>query len=158
MAYHGTGEYLRMVARAVRDTFRFSGRATRTQMVVYYLATLLLWQLGKVGLGLWLEYDQADLASQALWLALILPIPALLVRRFHDNGRSGHWLWLAVFSFALWTVRWTVSYKLGTQARIDLDSTIWPLDWLATLANIATVALIVMPGNSGANRYGANPR
>jgi uncharacterized membrane protein YhaH (DUF805 family) len=103
-------------------------------------------------------FDLRNLIGDALACVIAIPVPALLVRRFHDQGRTGRWIWLAVFVFILWALRTAWSLALGIEARIELDRTIWPLDWLAIIASIITVVLIVLPGTVGTNRFGSDPR
>jgi uncharacterized membrane protein YhaH (DUF805 family) len=151
-------EYAQLTLRALSHSFKFSGRSTRTELVVYYLASILVMLVWELIGGLILDLDQARIADQVFGLALLLPIPALLFRRFHDQDRTGQWLWLSALVFVLWAARKVVVWQSGIDARIALDKTIWPLDWLATFANIVTLLLIVLPGTDGPNRFGPDPR
>jgi uncharacterized membrane protein YhaH (DUF805 family) len=44
------------------------------------------------------------LLSDLYSLAVLLPTLALAVRRLHDTGRSGWWLFIALIPFAGWIV------------------------------------------------------
>lgn len=144
--------------RTVRDSFTFSGRATRTEVASYLLAAVLLSVGVSFATGLALPYETHNLIGNALAALLAIPVPALLVRRLHDQDRTGRWVWLAVFAFGVWAVRTIVSQLLGYDARIQLDTWIWPLDWLVIFTNIAIILAIVLPGTPGPNRYGPDPR
>ncbi len=99
------------VGRIVRNSVRFSGRATRGEFWwwVLVLAFVLL-IASAVQLALPFLYARdfnpsaRDLLSVflgtgvAIWLVTLLPTTAVAVRRLHDTGRSGWWvlLWYAV--------------------------------------------------------------
>ena len=144
--------------RTLRDSFTFAGRASRTEFASFVLAAVLLAAGVSFTTGLALPYETHNLIGNVLAVLLAIPVPALLIRRFHDQDRTGRWVLLAVFAFVFWAVRAAVSQVLGYDARIALDAWVWPLDWLTTIANIATILLIILPGTRGANRYGADPR
>jgi uncharacterized membrane protein YhaH (DUF805 family) len=144
--------------RTLRDSFTIAGRATRTEFASYVLAAVLIAAGVSFTTGLTLPYETHNLIGNVLAVLLAIPVPALLIRRFHDQDRTGRWVFLAVFAFAFWAVRAAVSQVLGYDARITLDAWVWPLDWLMTIANIATILLIVMPGTNGPNRFGPDPR
>lgn len=144
--------------RTARFALTFSGRATRTEVASYALGALLVSVAVSLVSGLLLDFETRMLLTNALALALAAPVPALLVRRLHDQGRSARWVWLAVFGFTVWAGRTLVSLALGYETRITLDKVIWPLDWLVILANIAMILLIILPGTQGPNRFGPDPR
>lgn len=144
--------------RTIRQTFVLGGRATRTEVASYALAALIVTFGVSLVTGLTLPYKAHNLIGNLLALAIAVPVPALLARRLHDQDRSGRWVWLAVFGFAIWALRAAVAQGSGYDSRIALDKVIWPLDWLVILANISVVLLIVLPGTPGPNRYGPDPR
>lgn len=136
----------------------FSGRATRMEVVSYILAVVLV----QIAMGLIamlvLTYDQRQALGDVLALLIALPVPALIARRCHDQGRSGHWAWLAVLVFVLWAARTVVARAWGIETRITVDQYLWPLDFAAAIASIATIALLFLPGTAGSNRFGSDPR
>ena len=143
---------------AVRRSFGFAGRSTRSELIAYLFASLLVSVPVSFVTGLLLLHDQHLLIMNGLTLLLAIPLPALLVRRLHDSGRSGAWVWLAVLVFAVWLVRTAISFKLGMGARLSFDSWTWLLDWLVILANLTSVLLALLPGTKGPNRFGDDPR
>lgn len=154
-AYPG---FVPCLKRVLRGTFRYSGRARRTDLIVYAVTALwlvpLLLSLGELIAGKNLPRE-ADLALGAL---LAIPFLALFVRRCHDSGRSGRWAWLLLPGLLLPLVRSIAALNGGIGANLQLDRFIWPLDWLAIATNLGAVALCLIPGTSGTNRFGDDPR
>src|ERR1700712_1096614 len=74
----------------LRKYARFSGRARRAEYWWFYLLSLLV-----SGFGTTIDrLSGSPYAGNGIALALALPTIAVTVRRFHDGGRSGWWLWL----------------------------------------------------------------
>ncbi len=138
--------------------FTFSGRATRTELASYILSAILLTLAASFAAALLTEYQTRALVSDVLTVLLAIPVPALLVRRLHDQDRTGKLAWLAAFSFTVWLVRMILSYTTAMDVRIGLDRMIWPIDWLVILANLGAVILAILPGTPGPNRFGPDPR
>ncbi len=144
--------------RTVRRSFAVSGRSTRSELVSYLFGTLLISVPLSFVTGLTLTHDAHMLAGNTATLLLAIPLPALLMRRLHDSGRSGAWAWLAVLSFSIWLARTVISAAWGMNARLTFDGWTWLIDWAVIMANLASVFLAMLPGSTGANRYGADPR
>ena len=144
--------------QVLHNTFARAGRATRSELISYLFACLLLSVPVSFVTGLALTHDAHMLASNAVTLLLALPVPALLVRRFHDSGRGGAWVWLAVLSFSIWLARTAISAAWGMDARLSFDGWTWLVDWAVIIANLATIMLALLPGTKGPNRYGSDPR
>lgn len=145
-------------AATLRRTFRPGGRATRSEVLSYLLATLLVSVPVSFVSRLAMPYEAHLLLTNALAVVLALPMPALLARRLHDQGRSGWWALLALPAFAVWLIRTVVSAKWGIDARLAFDSWTWLLDWLVILTNIGCVIMVLQPGSKGPSRYGPDPR
>lgn len=141
----------------VRHSLTFAGRARRSELLTYLLASVLVSLPVSFVSGLVLPYEQHLLATNVLALLLALPIPALLARRIHDAGWSGRWTLLALPGFALWLARAGVSALWGIDARLNFDRWTGLVDWLVILANIACVILVLLPGSAGTNRFGESP-
>jgi uncharacterized membrane protein YhaH (DUF805 family) len=146
------------VRDTIENTLTFEGRTTRTEVANYGFVALLATVMVALVAGYFAAFDLRNLLGNILACVIAIPVPAMLIRRYHDQDRTGRWVWLAVIVFAVWAVRAAVSQMLGLDARLALDAWIWPLDWLITLANIATILLIVLPGTKGVNRFGPDPR
>ena len=143
---------------AVLRTFAFAGRSTRSELIAYLFATLLVSVPISFITGLLLPHDQHLLIMNGLTVLLALPLAALLVRRLHDSGRCGAWVWLAVLVFVIWLARTAISFTLGMGARLSFDSWTWLLDWVVILANLTSMLLALLPGSKGPNRFGDDPR
>ena len=143
---------------ALRRSFVLHGRASRSELISYLFATLLVSVPVSFVSGLALTRDAHMLAGNAVTLLLAVPVPALLVRRLHDSGRSGVWVWLAVLSFSIWLARTAISAIWGINARLSFDGWTWLIDWAVIMANLASVMLALLPGTRAPNRYGADPR
>ena len=144
--------------QVLRRSFVLSGRATRSELISYLFASLFVSVPLSFVTGLVLTHDAHMLVGNAATLLLAIPLPALLVRRLHDSGRSGVWVWLAVLSFSIWLARTTISVAWGMSARLSFDGWTWLIDWAVIMANLASVFLALLPGSNGPNRYGADPR
>lgn len=139
-------------------SFDFGGRATRSELISYLFASLLVSVPLSFITGLALTHEAHMLVGNAATLLLALPLPALLVRRLHDSGRSGAWVWLAVLSFSIWLARTAISAAWGMGARLSFDGWTWLIDWAVIMANLASILFALLPGSKGPNRYGADPR
>lgn len=154
-AYPG---FVTSLKRVLRGTFRYGGRTRRTDLIVYAVTALwlvpLALSLGELIAGRDLPRE-ADLGLGAL---LALPFVSLFVRRCHDSERTGTWVWLLLPELVLPLVRGIAGLSGGIGANLQLDRFIWPLDWLAIATNLGVVALCLIPGSAGTNRFGGDPR
>lgn len=144
--------------RTAALSFTLAGRAGRTELASYILAAVFMTLLVSFAAALLFEYEVRHLVRNALAIILAVPVPALLVRRLHDQDRTGALVWLAAPAVGLWAVRTVISATSGIDGRIAFDRWTWPLDWFVILANLALVILLIMPGSPGANRFGPDPR
>lgn len=149
--------------------FDFGGRSTRTEAVSFWLLYLIAnsWQLHWSGDG---EQSLA-VAFQVIWAAVwALACIALTVRRLHDQGRSG---WLAIGLPLLAEPRWgllilllshepLIHKDLSRSASIDLlaPSSLQSIIILSLGLLLGAIWLIILllPGERGGNRFGADPR
>lgn len=136
----------------------FTGRATRTEVAVYAISAAMVLLAVSFITALFATFEVRNLVSNGLTLMLAIPVPALLVRRLHDQDRSGTLAWLAAIGLAVWVVRTGIALTLGTEARIGFDRMIWAIDWLVILANLSLTLLLILPGTRGPNRFGPDPR
>ncbi|MDE2436204.1 MAG: DUF805 domain-containing protein [Sphingomonadales bacterium] len=146
-----------LLGQVVRRSLDFRCRATRAELAVGVIAALVFVPLAGMLASL-APFPDTVWSTPLIEAVSVVPLPALLVRRLHDHDRRGWWMLPAVFAFALAMSRSAVAASQGIEARIALDRVIWPLDWLAIVGNIAMVALLVLPGTPGENRFGPNPR
>jgi uncharacterized membrane protein YhaH (DUF805 family) len=137
-----------LAIRQIWRSFDFRGRATRTEVISYWLfalvAAMALFVIGVVSS----VFDPAEdrLPMTIISVLLAIPEPALFVRRVHDHSRSGWWALLGV-SYLL--IEW-FSYLKDDHSLL--------LSGIATLMAIAILILLVWPGTYDANRFGPDPR
>ncbi|MCV9946263.1 MULTISPECIES: DUF805 domain-containing protein [unclassified Rhizobium] len=135
----GFTEAVRTVLKQKYATF--SGRASRSEywwfMLFYFLAMVVLGFLGGVlafatsGGGAASPASYAVVICGLFILAILLPLTALQVRRFHDRNISGWWyLALVILGFIPY-----VGFGTG----------------------LAIFIIDVLPGTEGPNKFGADP-
>lgn len=142
----------------LRSTFVFSRRSTRTEIVIYYLGCLFLSVLAGLFMFVVPDYDARRLADKGIEIALAIPAIALFARRMHDQARTGWWVMLPVALFTYSTALGFLASTQGTASRIAFEKAIRQLDLIPFFATITVLALIVMPGTKGPNRFGPDPR
>ena len=138
----------RRLFRAYDRILDFKGRATRTELLGYWIATWLIsTAVGYVtifsadALG-----DRSFLLATLINLVLLIPAPGLAVRRAHDIGWPGVAALLLIGPAA-------ASMVLGN----TLDP--HPIIRLAlSLAYIAGLVMLLWKPQDGENRYGPDPR
>ena len=153
------------IARAFRNYFKFTGRASRTEFWWLFLivlapaAVFIVWQQAKFPLLI--------LGSLTAWLKFLtlLPLvhlvllPAATLRRLHDTGRSAQWLFILVGTICGWVV---FVYGLGMASELDMDYalffvTLAVLVLLPIVGEMAMLFVLFRPGTKGDNRYGPDP-
>ena len=154
-----TGD-LPLFGQAIRHTFTTSGRARRTEVILYVVASQLLcaalagladFFLPDTTAATWFRFAVTTLA--------IIPLFALSVRRLHDFGFSGKWTVLLVLVVARSIGLELASLLGGWEARDMIEAPLSYVDWLLFLPFAwLYIVLLVVPGETDANRYGPNPR
>lgn len=84
------------VSTCLRKYATFSGRATRSEFwwfVLFQFMVQLVAALIDIAL---LGFDGGEPFQMIASLALLLPMLAVAVRRLHDNGRVGWWIFLGL--------------------------------------------------------------
>ena len=137
--------FIGSVRSTVTNTFRFSGRSPRSEFIFYWVAAAAVGMIPFILLVVISQGGSIGRSVLILSAILLIPFPALLVRRLHDQNRSG---W--------WAVAWapavlTGIIKGGEPIGIALGS-------LVGLGNLLVLAFLLWPGSIGANRFGSNPR
>lgn len=128
----------------ISQIFSFKGRLSRLGYVAYYLPGMGMMAVATFGLQ---AYSRPRIASaeetlvlMLLWMVIVVAFIAFAAgsaRRFHDIGWSAWWI---VFGLA------------------SLFVLIWTRSWVPQIAQQAIpVLLLLAPGQTGANRYGAAP-
>jgi uncharacterized membrane protein YhaH (DUF805 family) len=91
------------------------------------------------------------IANLLLFLVLYL---FAAIRRLHDRGKSGHWLWLFAFMPAVLNFS-----SIALEQSIGLPPAAGLIVWLValTLVGWGFVEFGFLPGVSGPNRFGPDP-
>lgn len=152
------GEYALLARQALLSTFRFSGRARRTEFGAYYLAAVIFAVLLNFALMLGLEFEDRLLVSKIVGWLIMVPLLALFVRRMHDQDRSGWWAIIPAMLAAYNLIAQAIANRQGISARIGFEQATWPWDWVALPATLAFVVLFLLSGTAGPNRFGPDPR
>ena len=175
----GPGSPLANIARAVRRTFDWQGRATRAEYWWYQLGYLAVISAASMldiffidsmiestgfGLHIWVENIRAYPLSTTVELAQLPTFMALVARRNHDRDKPAWPAWIMVSTALLYFYEpaWE-----GLRLEV-LEGSVSVAELLeAQLANIlfygtAFSVLIYsiwigVRGSDGANRYGPNP-
>ncbi|WP_374588229.1 DUF805 domain-containing protein [Novosphingobium sp.] len=146
------------LSRTIRASLDRSGRSDVAELA-HYVFYVVLFHLA-VGLVLMLALDAPTqaIARDVLLVVYFIPVPALMIRRLHDQERSAAWVWLAVPGIALWLARKVLALVPDTAMPFGIDQIVWPLDWFGGLANLVLIVLLLLPGTKGPNRFGPDPR
>lgn len=150
----------------------FKGRARRSEYWWFYLACIIANSVvSSTGMGIFfsthsvssyisdpgsLFLSPAYLMTIAFTLVLLLPSLAALVRRLHDTGHSGTWLWGMVLVYVL---LWGCA-AAGTIANSNPFLIILALICLLLLI-VSTIMLLVwscQDSERGENKYGPSPK
>jgi uncharacterized membrane protein YhaH (DUF805 family) len=82
---------------AIQDGFNryadFSGRSSRSQYWYFLLGTTLFTFVATITLG--------EMAGNLFTLATVIPSLAVGIRRMHDVGKSGWFIWLPIYNLVL---------------------------------------------------------
>lgn len=151
--------WLRLALLTLQRTFTLSSRATRSEVVGWFILTALV-------NALLLAIASLLLSGKALaWTQFVVPVIttlpafALFVRRMHDIGLRGWWSLPLVIVGIKNLALDAVSQTAGWDVRGSIEAFTRYLDW-ALLPAFAFVYILVLvaPGTLGGNRYGPNPR
>lgn len=169
------------VGSVYRNMFNFSGRARRAEYWWFALFTFLVSLLIQVGLVFWLlgrpelALQLQDPAGQQAFLKQIggsavqygliffaatfflywLPTFAVTVRRLHDTGRSGWWLFkpfLVAFAVALGIGMFAATGEGMAAPVVAIASAIMPL-----AISLWYLIVFCQRGTDGENRFGPDP-
>jgi uncharacterized membrane protein YhaH (DUF805 family) len=148
-----------------RDCFSFSGRSTRSEL----LAFVLFGMVADTARTQFIRPDpfESSSAFAICWAVLwTVPLVALSVRRLHDQGRSTRWMAVYPVAALVWAIAALLPQQVGggkfmlmawvAQPAPGLAATVLGFAYLAVV--ILMMVLALLPGETGGNRYGDDPR
>ena len=129
----------------------FEGRASRSEFWWYVLALLIVSLLISVAsLPLLFIPYAVNIVTYVFTLAMLTPTLAVTIRRLHDTERSAWWALCYVPSGI---------YDLLVLSNAHLSNTVaQPVAGIGIILLIVLIIFMALPGTSGDNRYGADPR
>ncbi|MBB3981487.1 uncharacterized membrane protein YhaH (DUF805 family) [Sphingobium fontiphilum] len=134
----------------IKSSFAFTGRARRTEVLLYHIFSALAGVvLGFVG-GVVLPQAIAGPLIALFQLIAFVPMVALFARRLHDQSRSNFWLIILPIGVGLSHFQ---GQFCGTTA---VFTRVYNLAHIAVV--ILLLALLYWPGTKGPNAYGPDPR
>jgi uncharacterized membrane protein YhaH (DUF805 family) len=123
------------------------GRSRRLEFLVYWIAIAVLGIVPFILISAGSSDEISSRATIALSLILLVPLPALLIRRLHDQDRSGWW--------ALSLLPSVLTGLARLYYGVEPATILWVF---VALGNLSTLAFLLWPGSVGENRFGPNPR
>lgn len=142
--------------RPLKKYATFSGRAPRAEYWWFYLAYILLAVLLQILSSIHALFGLLGI----LYLALIIPMLAVGVRRLHDINRTGWWLlapfvpYLIGFAIAAPALLSSGGNVLAAQAGLGSAAIFFLIGGILA---IVLLVFTVLPGTKGPNRYGPDP-
>jgi len=171
------------IKTALRKTFRYSGRASRSEFWWLFLAAFVFFIIavkldilffGQGTIGAAQVGDQVQYGvyadgpfGVAAALLAFFPMLAACVRRMHDRGRSGWWIAMPYLLFAVGFAYAIFAYRVLHAGTVDGNGTIH-FSGLAAVPMIIVLFAglgiliwnfisLILRSQNGPNRYGPNP-
>jgi uncharacterized membrane protein YhaH (DUF805 family) len=159
---------LRLAFRPLMHAFTFRGRSTGNEVIAFWVLSMLA-QAGT------LTYDgppsslfyALGIAWNLVWAWPWIP---LLVRRLHDQGRSGWWALIPLASVPLWALQWltapvgdaaSMAFHFGPlEFHKGIAATPWTISLIVILIAlmVVNILLFLWQPTRGDNRFGPDPR
>ncbi len=152
----------------LKKSFTFAGRANRLEFwtfaIAYVLVSIILGMIGVVLSLIWSKLGTAwGVLSSLVMLVLIIPYISVSVRRLHDLGLSGFWLWyLNPFGLPVIYIVYLLDLDQACNKLIDKINKVgsaW-LGWILTIlffpvgATLSLFLLFLYKGKPEENEFG----
>ena len=141
--------------KVIRNYTGFSGRARRKEYWMFALFNIIFSTILTIidkSLKLNISYTQYGILNTLYSLAIFLPSLAVMVRRLHDIGKSGWYIFIFIIPIFVAAV---IVLMLKSEG-----NTTWIL--LPALVIVATaiwiIVLFATDGEKGDNKWGPNPK
>lgn len=157
MAYSDSvGDNAKLLRRTLTHVTDFSGRARRTEVIYYWIASILIGVVLNFTATTFASFETSLIVGEVLRLVVVIPMFALFVRRVHDQDRSGWWGALLPVSLLLSLPLMLTEIRGDVPAVIEARTS--PLTVVSGVLGLAVFVLCLLPGTEGPNRYGPDPR
>ncbi len=153
MAYDPKAENLFYLRRIVTGLFDSNGRSRRSEVLVFFAATMLVGALISGAHLIFFDTLRVPF-GEYLYFALWIPAVPLFVRRLHDQNRTG-WMAIVLPALIAMKVYEQAQFEAGNLLRPDLG---FPFNVVEGVLVIAFWVLVFWPGSKGENRFGPDPR
>ena len=164
-------DFIQSLVGTVKKAFTYSGRATRKEFWIYTItSTIVSLILLVFTLGMGRIHEVLGYIFLTLWLliyiALLLPYFAVLVRRLHDIDLSGFYIWyLSPIGLPIIYVIYLLGVDATCDKLIERNNKIgscwlgWILTWLLwPIGSTAALPLLCLfAGKNEANSFGESP-
>lgn len=149
--------------KAMSQYADFSGRARRTEYWMFTLYNIIfgfIAAIADISTGLNFENQQYGLFSSLYALAVFIPGLAVAVRRLHDTGRSGKYIFLALVPLAavMLLMAMTLLIQDAETQRFLLRNSAYVLIISTIIISIWLFVLFLLPGTNSDNQYGPDPK
>lgn len=151
------------IVSGYKNYFNIRGRATRSEywnFVLFSVLIMILISVGAIVIAATV-FQQASLESVGFTVLVVvfiyvfafaLPLTAMQVRRIHDIGQSGWWVFLV---FVLGVAANFAGFANFDQ--IAAANEFSPINAVANLASFALLIASILPSQPRANKYGEVP-
>jgi len=157
MAYSDTvGDNAYLLKSTIRGTADFTGRSRRTEVIYYWIATILIGVVVGFVRVMLAPFQSMIWFDVLLQLVFVIPMFALFVRRLHDQNRTG-WLGLLLPLALVLSIPERLNEVRGDVAAMMAQKTS-PIAIALDLLCIAILVLFLWPGTAGPNQFGPDPR
>lgn len=145
-----------IVVTAVVGTFDLSGRARRTDLLGYLIISGIVGFFANFLLHFSLSFKASIIAGVLIQTAFYIPLPALFVRRLHDQARSG-WFGLLILPAIVMQIYQGVAFATGTLPE-GFFNPLNPARLAVSVFSLLCMVFGLWPGSTGENRFGPDPR
>jgi uncharacterized membrane protein YhaH (DUF805 family) len=149
------------VKTCLRNYFKFSGRARRSEYWWFYLFTIIVAVISAIIDGAIFGWENADegLVGTITSLALLFPSLSAGWRRLHDTGRSGWWIGGGMIAIILGAgVLIGTVLSTGGGALNEFSGLIVIFGLLVLVYSITMLVFLCQDSHENDNKYGPSPK
>ncbi len=149
-----------------KNYVNFSGRSTRSEYWYVILAWILFAFIGPFTVGFLTKATESiflaglfSIVFIIICFGCIIPMWSLTVRRLHDIGKSGHWLWISIITGVISSSAYSaLQYEIITHPE-DASSTSVLAGLFSLLSILVSIYFIVLfcRRSDGPNKWGPAP-